>query len=128
MCAAGVAAGALAAVADAATRVRAIPPATTDYHYAAAVEQSSPWPTMRRDDRNTASSPIVADWYGDRPWQFRTGKGIFSTPVVGGDGTIYIGSADTWFYAISPRGKLEWKFKTGNLIDSAAHPDRRAGR
>lgn len=75
---------------------------------------------MRRDDRNTAFSPIAGVYRpGQRPWQFRTGKGIFSTPIVGGDGTIYFGSADTWFYAVSPRGRLEWRFKTGNLIDSA---------
>jgi outer membrane protein assembly factor BamB len=90
-----------------------------DFHYGVPVQQSSPWPTMRRDLRNTAFSPVVGVYRGGRPWGFRTGKGIFSTPIVGGNGTIYIGSADTYFYAISRRGKLEWKFKTGNLIDSA---------
>lgn len=93
--------------------------AGVDYHYRVPVEQSSPWPTMRRDLRNTAFSPIVARYQGDRPWAFHTGKGIFSTPVIGGNGTIFVGSADTYFYAISPRGKLVWRFKTGNLIDSA---------
>ncbi|HEY2770224.1 MAG TPA: PQQ-binding-like beta-propeller repeat protein [Solirubrobacteraceae bacterium] len=89
------------------------------FHYAVPVEQTSPWPTMRRDLRNTAASPIVGRYRGDRPWAFRTGKGIFSTPIVGGDGTVYVGSADTYFYAVSARGKLRWRFKTGNLIDSA---------
>ena len=92
----------------------------TNYHYAVPVQQSSPWPTMRRDLRNTAFSPIVAQYRaGQKPWAFQTGKGIFSTPIVGGDGTIYVGSADTWFYAIGANGKLRWRFKTGNLIDSA---------
>jgi outer membrane protein assembly factor BamB len=90
-----------------------------NFHYAVPVQQSSPWPTMRRDLDNTASSPILGIYRGGSPWAFRTGKGIFSTPVVGGDGTVYVGSADSWFYAVSARGKLEWKFKTGNLIDSA---------
>src|SRR5947207_1053625 len=74
---------------------------------------------MRRDLRNTASSPIVGTYHGDRPWAYRTGKGIFSTPVIGGDGTTYVGSGDSYFYALSPRGKPIWRFKTGNLIDSA---------
>ena len=90
-----------------------------DYHYGTPVQQSSPWPTMRHDMRNTAASPIAGVYRGDRPWAFRTGKGIFSTPVIGGDGTIYVGSGDSWFYALSPHGKLIWRFKTGNLIDSA---------
>jgi outer membrane protein assembly factor BamB len=39
---------------------------------------------------------------------------------VGRDGTVYVGSADTRFYALSAGGKLRWRFKTGGLIDSAA--------
>lgn len=75
---------------------------------------------MRHDPRNTGRSAIVARYDGDRPWTFRTGRGIFSTPVIGGDGTIYIGSADTYFYAIRPGGKLRWRLKTGGIIDAAA--------
>lgn len=115
---AGVLALAVAGPASARHPRPRVPP--VNYHYAARVQQSSPWPSMRRDSHNTAFSPIVGTYRpGARPWQFRTGKGIFSTPFVGGDGTIYFGSADTWFYAVSPSGALEWKFKTGNLIDSA---------
>ncbi len=90
-----------------------------DYHYGTPVQSNSPWPTMRHDRFNTGASPIVGRYAGGRPWAFRTGKGIFSTPIVGADGTIYFGSADTWFYAVSAAGKLLWRFKTGNLIDSA---------
>src|SRR5436305_1627844 len=93
--------------------------AAPGFHYAVPVQQSSPWPTMRRDLRNTASSPIVGRYRGGLPWAFKTGKGIFSTPVIGGNGTAYFGSADTYFYAINTAGKLVWRFKTGNLIDSA---------
>jgi outer membrane protein assembly factor BamB len=83
------------------------------------LDASSPWPEMRHDSRNTGSSPIAARYGGDRPWAFRTGRGVFSTPVIGGDGTIYVGSADTYFYAITPRGRLRWRIKTGGLIDAA---------
>ena len=69
---------------------------------------------------NSGFSPIVARYHGDRPWAFRTGRGIFSTPVIGGDGTIYVGSADTNFYAIRPDGRLRWRLRTGGLIDAAA--------
>src|SRR4051795_6456913 len=79
-----------------------------------------PWPSMRHDARNTGRSSLPGVYRGGRPWSFRTGKGIFSTPVVGSDGTVYVGSADSDFYAIRPSGKLRWKFRTGNIIDSAA--------
>ena len=83
------------------------------------LDASSPWPVMRHDPRNTGSSPIVARYGGQRPWAFRTGRGIFSTPLIGGDGTVYIGSADTNFYAIRPDGRLRWRIKTGGIIDAS---------
>jgi outer membrane protein assembly factor BamB len=108
---------ALAATPAVARRTHRLPP--VNYRYDVPVQQSSPWPTMRRNRENTAESPVLGSYHGDRPWGFRTGKGIFSTPIVGGGGTIYFGSADTYFYAVNSRGKLLWRFKTGNLIDSA---------
>ena len=96
-----------------------LPAAADAYRYGVPVQRSSPWPEMRHDRRNTAASPIQAAYHGDRPWGFTTGKGIFSTPFVAGDGTIYVGSADTYFYAIGRDGHARWRFKTGNIIDSA---------
>lgn len=84
------------------------------------LDASSPWPEMRHDRRNTGRSPIVARYRGERPWAFRTGRGIFSTPVIGGDGTVYVGSGDTYFYAIRRDGHLRWRIKTGGIIDAAA--------
>jgi outer membrane protein assembly factor BamB len=75
---------------------------------------------MRHDRRNTGRSDVVGRWHGDRPWAVRTGKGIFGTAVIGDDGAVYVGSADTFFYAIAPSGRRLWRFRTGNIIDSAA--------
>ena len=83
------------------------------------LDASSPWPVMRHDPRNTGSSPVVARYGGQRPWAFRTGRGIFSTPLIGGDGTVYVGSADTNFYAIRPDGRLRWRLGTGGIIDAS---------
>jgi outer membrane protein assembly factor BamB len=63
---------------------------------------------------------VPARYTGDQPWTFPTGKGIFSTPVIDAGGSIYIGSADHFFYALHPDGSLKWQFKTGEIIDSAA--------
>lgn len=84
------------------------------------VQAGSPWPTFRRDPRNTAWSPLPALYQGDGPWAFVTGKGIFATPVIDAEGVVYIGSADHSFYAIRPDGGLAWRFVTGDIIDSAA--------
>lgn len=40
--------------------------------------------------------------------------------MIDGDGTIYIGSGDHFFYAVTPDGKLKWKFAVQEIIDSSA--------
>src|SRR5262245_2065320 len=103
----------LAVLAAAAALVASAPAARS-------ADATSPWPEMRHDRRNTGRTALVARYHGDRPWAYRTGKGIFSTPVLGADETVYVGSADRWFYAIAPDGRRRWRFRTGNIIDSAA--------
>jgi len=81
----------------------------------------SPWPKFRanpRQDGQAAVGPATAG--ASSAWTYTTGKGIFSSPVVGGDGTVYVGSADRSFYAISATGELRWKVETGEIIDSSA--------
>ncbi len=92
--------------------------------FPAAAGAASPWPSMRHDTHNTGRTDVAAAYHGDRPWFFATGRGLFITPVIGGDGTIYFGSADHRFYALGPDGRLRWKFTTGNIIDAAAALDR----
>ena len=98
-----------------------VTPATASqpYGYDVPVTPDSPWPTFRRDRRNSGASPLHAAYQGDQPWMFQTGKGLFTTPVIDADGSIYIGSADHYFYALHPDGSLNWKYETGEIIDSA---------
>ena len=56
---------------------------------------------------------------GSLKWKFTTGGWICSSPTIGSDGTIYVGSGDHYLYAINPDGTLKWKFKTGNSIYSS---------
>jgi outer membrane protein assembly factor BamB len=88
--------------------------------FTAPVQTGSPWPTFRHDPRNSGRSALPAIYQGDRPWAFQTGKGVFSTPVIDGHGIIYVGSGDHTFYALHPDGTVKWKYKTGEIIDSAA--------
>ncbi|MEJ2746695.1 MAG: PQQ-binding-like beta-propeller repeat protein [Anaerolineae bacterium] len=93
--------------------------ANTDFAYDSPLQSGSPWPTYRRTTRNSASSPLRADYQGDSPWFLQTGKGIFSTPIIDAHGVIYVGSADHNFYAINSDGSEKWRFRTGEMIDSA---------
>src|SRR6185436_18746222 len=95
------------------------------YAYDVPLDPQSPWPKFRRTSRQDGRSPITPSLTGGHLWTFQTGKGIFSTPVIGGDGTVYVGSADRTFYAIDRDGRLKWSRLTGEIIDSSALLDDR---
>ncbi|MBU1625794.1 PQQ-binding-like beta-propeller repeat protein [bacterium] len=46
-------------------------------------------------------------------WSFYTWGEINSSPAIGSDGTIYIGSASNYLYALNPDGTKKWAFNTG---------------
>jgi len=42
---------------------------------------------------------------GTEKWAFQTGDSIqYSSPALGADGTIYVGSIDGYLYAVMPNG------------------------
>jgi outer membrane protein assembly factor BamB len=88
-------------------------------------ESGSPWPKFRNDAPQSGATPLHPSASGGDVWSFRTGKGVFASPVVARDGTVYVGSADTTFYALHPDGSLRWSVPTGEIIDSAALLDDR---
>ncbi|MFH2010707.1 MAG: PQQ-binding-like beta-propeller repeat protein [bacterium] len=88
--------------------------------YRVPLAQESPWPKFRRNAAQTGLSTVTPSLTGGALWEFQTGKGIFSSPVIGGDGTVYIGSADRYFYAINPDGTEKWRHLTGEIVDSSA--------
>jgi len=53
--------------------------------------------------------------------RFKTGNGVFSTPVIDAEERVYVGSADRRFYAFDPITCTEiWHADIGGIIDSAA--------
>jgi hypothetical protein len=44
---------------------------------------------------------------------------VWSSPVIGADGTIYVGSDDYKLYAINPDGSQKWSFTTGFYVGSS---------
>jgi len=82
---------------------------------------NSVWPKFHNNMQNTGLSSIdtSADT-GALKWSFTTGNWIKSSPAIGADGTIYVGSWDGNLYAINPNGGLKWSYTTGGAcIDSS---------
>ena len=53
---------------------------------------------------------------GSLEWSFTTGAKIVSSPVVGHDHSIYVGSLDEFLYAVSPDGTEKWQYDAGAEI------------
>ncbi|MBU1651627.1 M6 family metalloprotease domain-containing protein, partial [bacterium] len=52
-------------------------------------------------------------------WKFKTDGMVESSPALGSDGTIYVGSQDGYLYAVNPDGTQKWKFMTFGAIWSS---------
>jgi alpha-tubulin suppressor-like RCC1 family protein/outer membrane protein assembly factor BamB len=76
---------------------------------------------LRAQDDDDPFGPGKPKW--DEP--FRTGGAVTASPVLSEDGlTLYVGSADRYFYAINTEdGTLKWRLKLGGPITAAATLD-----
>jgi outer membrane protein assembly factor BamB len=76
-----------------------------------------PWPMFRHNLNNTGLSPYDTSANpGKLKWSYETGGNVHTTPAIGSDGSIYIGSKDNKLYAINPDGTEKWNFTTGDKI------------
>lgn len=84
------------------------------------------WKVIAKDTHGAQTASIVQK-FSTTPftlkWKFQTGREIFVSPAIGADGTVYIGSYDSYLYAITPDGKLKWKFPTAGYVKSSPTVD-----
>ena len=53
-------------------------------------------------------------------WEFKTGGEVNSSPAIGPDGTVYVGSWDNKLYALSGKSGVKlWEFETGSYVHSS---------
>ncbi len=88
--------------------------------YAKKTSPSPMWSMFRYNMRHTGRSPYDTTKTKNKlRWAFGTNSFVFSSPAIGSDGTIYVGSYDGYLYAINPDGTLKWRYRTGGLIHSS---------
>ncbi|HVN64786.1 MAG TPA: PQQ-binding-like beta-propeller repeat protein, partial [Candidatus Binataceae bacterium] len=70
---------------------------------------SSAWPMYMHDLQHTGQSQYDTSLdQGVLKWQFASDNQFESSPVIGPDGTIYIGNDDGYLYAMNPNGTEKW--------------------
>lgn len=59
---------------------------------------------------------LAAQTDGSLKWRFSTGGYVVSSPAVGSDGTIYVGTESRRLFAINPNGSLKWAYPSLAII------------
>ena len=86
---------------------------------------SSDWPMFHHDLAHTGASPYVGAQTNTLRWKYNTIThpnivstfGLFSSPAIGPDGIIYVGTAENNLTAISRYGTLKWMYVVGGAIN-----------
>src|SRR5471030_548532 len=81
-------------------------------------QAGAPWPKFRANSLGTGIAGSGGS-NGKLRWSFPTLGYIDSSPAVGADKTIYVGSSDGNLYAINPDGTQKWAFPTQSAIESS---------
>jgi len=96
-----------------------------DYSVEASFRERTPlaatsWPKFQYDTANTGQSPHPSIVNPTIKWSYITDHYIRSSPVIGADGTVYVGSEDSRLYALNPDGTLKWSLATWGQINAGA--------
>ena len=52
-------------------------------------------------------------------WYYTSVYVVSSSPAIGEDGTVYVGSCDSKLHAVNPNGTMNWTYDTGNWVESS---------
>ncbi len=74
------------------------------------------WLMFGHNPQHTRRSPYIGAQTNNVKWSYTTGGSIMSSPAIGADGTIYVGSHDDKLYAINPDGTEKWSYITGDSV------------
>jgi len=77
------------------------------------------WWMFGRQPTHNRRSPYLGAQCPSFKWSYETGDLVDSSPAIGANGTIYVGSFDGHLYAIKPDGTLKWRYQTGDGVSSS---------
>jgi hypothetical protein len=85
----------------------------------AQLQPSSPWPMFQQNAMHTGQSSFQGSDSGKLVWSYETGDALYSSPAIGSDARIYVGSDDNRLYTLTSGGSFVWSYRTGHYVDSS---------
>src|SRR5512135_2555418 len=83
----------------------------------AVADQFVPWPSFRHDAQNSGRADYVGADIATVKWTFTAGGQVISSPALGANERIYVGSHDGKLYCLDKAGKQVWSYDTHGTID-----------
>jgi len=80
---------------------------------------SSPWPMFRQNLLHTGLSPYAGPSIPRLAWSYSAASGVYSSPAIGSDGRVYVGSNDANIYCLNSAGSLAWSYGTHSTVESS---------
>ena len=77
------------------------------------------WPMRGRSAMHSGTGLIAAPDNSVAVFKYQAGSDIDSSPAVGPDGSVYVGSDDHYLHAVHADGSLKWKYQAGSSISSS---------
>jgi len=78
------------------------------------------WFMAGHDPQHTRRSPFVGAQTAALNWDFAANDYVSSSPAIGADGTVYVGSGkDYELWAVKPNGHLKWAYAMGGIVSSS---------
>ncbi|NLW93121.1 MAG: PQQ-like beta-propeller repeat protein, partial [Chlamydiae bacterium] len=76
----------------------------------------TPWPMFMGNVRHTGQSGYAGPQSCVLLWSYKIGESTWSSPAVGTDETIYIGSDNNYLYCLNSDGTRRWRRWTGGNV------------
>lgn len=74
----------------------------------------------RMGRRHTGRSPVRGPTHARRAWRYQAGGRITAQPILGSDGTLYVGDQQGRLHAVTASGERRWSTSTSGPVWSAA--------
>ena len=84
-------------------------------------QRGAPWPMTGRCPDHRAYIPVTATaTTAHVRWTYTTSDSFLAAPVIGADGTLYVGTKSGSLLAVTSSGTLSWSTRLGTLINASA--------